>query len=119
MTNPPGLSQPRVGKETALNGGEGEEDALPDVWSVIQMACTSTGISRASPSRVICYVSATTVSLSSSNPTNCTELPLARKGFTPERVLITLTVGTWATVWRRDVPKLWAIRWLGQTTSPE
>jgi hypothetical protein len=69
MKDLPGLAQPRVGKETALNGGEGEEDALPEVWGVVHMACTSTGISRASPSRVICSVSAATVSLSSSSPT--------------------------------------------------
>jgi hypothetical protein len=119
MTDPPGLAQPRVGKVTALNGEEVEEDALPDVWAVVHMVCTSTGFSRASPSWFICSVSATTVSLFSSSPTNCTELPLARKDFTPAGVLITLDVGTWATVWLRYVPKLWPFVGLGQTTSPE
>jgi hypothetical protein len=45
MTDPTGIAEPRVRKEIALNGGEREEDALPDVWGVVHMACTSTGIS--------------------------------------------------------------------------
>jgi hypothetical protein len=118
MTDPPGLAQPRAGKETALNAGEGEGDALPDVWCVVHMACKSIGMSRASPSRVICSVSATTDSLSSSSQTNCTELPLDRKGFTPAGVMITFIVWAWATVWRKDVPKLWAIRWTWSNDIP-